>query len=175
MKKRPLMESTAFRFLISCAAAFSVLAVCSKSSFLYPMNDWVDVNCFVTVARGWMNGLLPYRDLMEQKGPLIYLIHAIGLVFSPGNYHGLFLLEVINQAAAYQQAIVHVLKGLTVVGKFRQTASGADDNLDTTLQQLLNSSRCLGGNLFGRIKQCSVHIKRQQTVVIFFRHHSSSP
>lgn len=46
--------------------------------------------------------------------------------------HGFFLLKVINQATAYQQAIVHAFKGLTVVGKFRQTAPCADDDLDTT-------------------------------------------
>ena len=80
---------------ICALAATAILMICSTNSFLYPLNPWVDVNCFVTVTRGWMNGLLPYRDLMEQKGPLIYLIHAIGLVFSPGNYHGFFLLEVV--------------------------------------------------------------------------------
>ena len=51
------------RFLFAGQAAFSVLAVCSKSSFLYPMNDWVDVNCYFTVGRGILRGLVPYRDV----------------------------------------------------------------------------------------------------------------
>ena len=45
------------RLLFACLASYSVLAVCSKSSFLYPMNDWVDVNCFFTVGRGILHGL----------------------------------------------------------------------------------------------------------------------
>lgn len=56
------------RLLFSLLAAGAALAVCSKSSFLYPLNDWVDVNCFFTVGRGMLHGLVPYRDLYEQKG-----------------------------------------------------------------------------------------------------------
>ena len=59
------MKCKLLRFLFACLAAFSLLAVCSKSSFLYPMNDWVDVNCFFTVGRGILRGLVPYRDLYE--------------------------------------------------------------------------------------------------------------
>ncbi|MBQ4436722.1 MAG: hypothetical protein II879_11600 [Clostridia bacterium] len=55
-----------FAFLVS----FAVLTVCSKNSILYPMNDWVDVNCFFTVGRGITHGLVSYRDLYDQKGPL---------------------------------------------------------------------------------------------------------
>ena len=83
----------AFGFCLLAAAA--VLMICSANSFLYPMNPWVDVNCFITVARGWMRGLAPYRDLAEQKGPLLYFIHVIGLLLSPRNYHGFFALEVL--------------------------------------------------------------------------------
>ena len=46
------------RFVFACLASFAVLLVCSKSSFLYPMNDWVDVNCFFTVGRGILHGLV---------------------------------------------------------------------------------------------------------------------
>jgi hypothetical protein len=34
-------------------AAAVVLAVCSKSSFLYPFYDWVDAYCCFTVGKGW--------------------------------------------------------------------------------------------------------------------------
>ena len=72
------------------------LAVCSKSSPLYPMNDWVDVNCFMTLGKGILNGLVPYRDLYEQKGPLLYLIYAVVSFVSPKGYMGQYLLEVIS-------------------------------------------------------------------------------
>ena len=88
----------AFGFCLLAAAA--VLMICSTNSFLYPLNPWGDVNCFITVARGWMNGLAPYRDLVEQKGPLLYFIHVIGLLLSPRNYHGFFVLEVVFLACS---------------------------------------------------------------------------
>ena len=81
------------RFLFACAASFGVLAVCSKSSFLYPMNDWVDVNCFFTVGRGILHGAVPYRDLYEQKGPLIYFLFALAGQISESSFLGVFLLE----------------------------------------------------------------------------------
>ncbi len=81
------------RFLFACAASFSVLAVCSKSSFLYPMNDWVDVNCFFTVGRGILHGLVPYRDLYEQKGPLVYFLFALAGRISESSFLGVYLLE----------------------------------------------------------------------------------
>lgn len=93
MKKLRLTDSTAFRFLVSCIASFSVLAVCSKSSFLYPMNDWVDVNCFFTVGRGILHGLAPYRDLYDQKGPLVYFVYALASLISENSFLGVFLLE----------------------------------------------------------------------------------
>ena len=83
------------RLLFAGLASFSVLAVCSKSSFLYPMNDWVDVNCFFTVGRGILHGLVPYRDLYEQKGPLIYFLFALAGQISESSFLGVYLLEGI--------------------------------------------------------------------------------
>ena len=81
-----------FCFIIS--ALF--LGVCSKSSPLYPMNDWVDVHCFMTLGKGILNGMVPYRDLYEQKGPLLYLIYAVVSLFSQRGFMGQYLLEVIS-------------------------------------------------------------------------------
>ena len=93
MQKQPITSSAVFRFLIACIASFSVLAVCSKSSFLYPMNDWVDVNCFFTVGRGMLHGLVPYRDLYDQKGPLVYFLYAFASLITEKSFLGVYLLE----------------------------------------------------------------------------------
>ncbi len=87
------MRSKLRRFLFACLASYSVLAVCSESSFLYPMNDWVDVNCFFTVGRGILHGLVPYRDLYEQKGPLVYFLFALAGRISESSFLGVYLLE----------------------------------------------------------------------------------
>ena len=57
------------------------------------MNDWVDVNCFFTVGRGILHGLVPYRDLYEQKGPLIYFLFALAGQISESSFLGVYILE----------------------------------------------------------------------------------
>lgn len=81
-------------------AAFGALLICSMNSPLYPLNPWNDVNCFVTVGREMLRGRLPYRDLIEQKGPLLYALHALAMLISPGNYHGIWAIEVVLMAGA---------------------------------------------------------------------------
>lgn len=72
------------------------IGLASKSSPLYPLNDWVDVNCFFTVGRGILDGLVPYRDLYEQKGPMLYFVYALISLFSRDSFWGVFLLEVVT-------------------------------------------------------------------------------
>lgn len=86
--------------LFCLLAAAVVLLFCSMDSCLYPLNPWDDANCFVTVGRGILAGKLPYRDFVEQKGPLLYALHALALWISPGNYHGVYGLEVLSLAGA---------------------------------------------------------------------------
>ena len=79
----------------SLAAAFITLLICSKSSPLYPVNDWVDANTYLTVGRGMLHGMVPYRDLYEQKGPLLYMLHAGAAAVTEKSFLGVFIIEVI--------------------------------------------------------------------------------
>ena len=81
-----------FSFLV----AFIILLITSKNSFLYPFNDWVDANSFFTVGKSMFNGLVLYKDIFEQKGPLLYLIYGIGYLISHKTFYGVFVLEVIS-------------------------------------------------------------------------------
>ena len=85
-------------FAFCLAAAAAMLMICSMNSFLYPLNRWEDVNCFVTVARGVLKGLMPYRDLAEQKGPLLYALHVLALWPNPNSYHGIYFVELAAMA-----------------------------------------------------------------------------
>ncbi|MDD5017207.1 MAG: hypothetical protein PHO15_03795 [Eubacteriales bacterium] len=86
--------------LVYCfITAFAVLAICSKSSFLYPMNDWVDANCYFTVGKGMMQGQVVYRDLFEQKGVLLYFLHGLCWLVSNTTFIGVYFLEVIAGTA----------------------------------------------------------------------------
>lgn len=83
-------------YLFCLLIAFVFLLFTSKNSFLYTFNDWVDANAFFTVGKSMFHGVVPYRDLFEQKGPLLYVIYGIGSIFSSTSFHGVFLLEVIS-------------------------------------------------------------------------------
>lgn len=72
---------------------FLTILICSKSSPLYPTNDWVDANCYMTVGRAMTEGKMPYRDLFEHKGPLLYIIHAVGAMISDSSFFGIFIFE----------------------------------------------------------------------------------
>ena len=97
-------------FLIS--ALFLLFA--SKSSPLYVMNDWVDANAFFTVGKGMVHGMVPYRDLFEQKGPLLFLIHAIAYLISPTTFFGVYVMEVLSFTIflyyIYKLAILYLKK-----------------------------------------------------------------
>lgn len=76
--------------------SFLFLLICSRNSFLYPMNTWKDANAFFTVGKEMIRGFVPYKVLFEQKGPLLYLIYGIGSIISFKSFIGIFLLEVIS-------------------------------------------------------------------------------
>lgn len=83
-------------FLFSLLTAFLVLMVCTKSSFLYPFNDWVDANCIFTVGKAAANGQVIYRDIVDHKGPLLHFIHMLGYFISNDTFIGMFVIEVIT-------------------------------------------------------------------------------
>ena len=94
---KTLVQSYRAKLMALCfvlAALF--LGVCSKSSPFYPINDWVDVHCFFTVGRSILDGLVPYRDLYEQKGPVLYFLYAIAAIISDKSFLGVFFLEVVT-------------------------------------------------------------------------------
>ena len=84
------------KFLFCAFAALCVLLLFSKSSWLYPFNDWPDVNMFFTMGKGMLHGKVPYVDLAEQKGPYAFLAGAVGYLLSNSAFYGYFMLEVLS-------------------------------------------------------------------------------
>lgn len=99
-RKRSLSDSfgkeNILIFLFSVITAFFVLMVCTKSSFLYPFNDWSDANCIFTVGKAAGNGQVIYRDIVDHKGPLLHFIHMLGYFISNDTFIGMFVIEVIT-------------------------------------------------------------------------------
>ena len=76
-KKKTLIHYT---FFLLAAALCLMLA--SRSSFLYPLNNWDDANSYFTMGKCMFRGFVPYRDLFDQKGILLYFIYGISSLIS---------------------------------------------------------------------------------------------
>ena len=74
--------------------AAAVITLCSKSSPIYPLNDWADSNCYFTVGKAMARGKVLYRDIYEQKGILLYLLHTAAYYVSPRSFLGVWLWEI---------------------------------------------------------------------------------
>lgn len=94
IKNHKLWERKYYVFLT--VFSFFIMLIFSKSSPLYFINDWVDANAFFSVGKGIIHGQVPYKDLFEQKGILLYFIHAIGYKLSSTSFFGIYLLESIS-------------------------------------------------------------------------------
>ena len=86
---------TRFELAFLIIAATVTITVVSTCSPLYPYNPWDDANCFFTLGRGIKHGLVPYRDLYEQKGPLLYFVYALAALISDRSFTGVWIIECI--------------------------------------------------------------------------------
>jgi len=100
--------------------AFAFLLLSSKSSPLYPFNDWTDANTFFTVGKGMFTGKVPYRDLFDQKGPLLYLIFGLGYLLSHTTFLGVFLFEALSLGVfllfSYRIMTLYLNKNYALIG-----------------------------------------------------------
>jgi len=82
-------------FLWCLLSAFVIMAVCTKSSFLYVYNIWDDANSYFTVGKCIFRGFVPYRDLFDQKGIMLYFIYGLASLISATTFRGVFVMEII--------------------------------------------------------------------------------
>lgn len=101
-------------------AAGLLIGLCSRSSPLYPINDWNDTNCFFTVGKAMFNGRVVYRDIYEQKGVLLYFLYGLAWLVSHRSFFGAYLLEtlcfaVFLRTAAETARRLGVLRGFALL------------------------------------------------------------
>lgn len=79
-------------------SAFMIIMLASRSSFLYPCNNWDDANSYFSVGKALFNGKMPYRDVFDQKGMYLYFLYGLAYLVSHTTFLGVFLLEVLLAA-----------------------------------------------------------------------------
>lgn len=82
-------------FLYCLLLATSFLTICSRSSFLYPCNNWDDANSYFSMGKYMMNGGIIYQNLYDQKGPYLYLLYGLAYLISNDSFFGVFLMEIV--------------------------------------------------------------------------------
>ena len=73
--------------------ALPLLLLMSTSTSPLYYHGGYDSAIFQELGLGILRGRIPYRDLFDNKGPLLYLLNALGLLI--GGRAGLFLLQLV--------------------------------------------------------------------------------
>ncbi len=115
MKKEPISDKAAFAYL--SLFALIILFLISPDSYTHDVYFRVDSGCFFTAGKAWMNGMLPYVDFADSKGPILWLIYGVGYLISHDNYIGVFWLSWVNYAITYYLAFK---AAMIVVGDSRR-------------------------------------------------------
>lgn len=79
-------------------SVFLIMMVATRSSFLYPCNNWNDANSYFSVGKALFNGKMPYRDVFDQKGMYLYFFYGLCYLISNTTFIGVFFFEVILAA-----------------------------------------------------------------------------
>ena len=84
-----------------CFCAATALAASTFFS-LFPLTKtytYTDSSVFLYIGKMMQQGLVPYRDLFDHKGILLYLIQYAGLQICPDGFFGVWILEVVHMFA----------------------------------------------------------------------------
>ena len=88
-----------FEFLAACGISFLLMLLLTRSSFLYPYNNWDDSNSYFSMGKSMFHGILIYRDIFDQKGPYLYFLYGLCSLVSETTFRGVFLMEILLGAA----------------------------------------------------------------------------
>lgn len=82
--------------MVSCAVlgCLFVLLFSYSTSPIYPDFYGGDTSQFLTVGKVWWLGKVPYRDIFDHKGPLIFFVDMLGFMIT-GTERGVFLIQIL--------------------------------------------------------------------------------
>ncbi|WP_455500784.1 hypothetical protein [Gemmiger sp.] len=86
-------KNQARRALWALGIAAAVLVLCSKSSPLFVLNDWMDANIFFTMGKSMFGGKVLYRDVFDHKGPVLYFLYGLASLLDRTGFTGVLVLE----------------------------------------------------------------------------------
>lgn len=108
----PSPRSKLSRTEILCCAGISLLTALQFSTCPFSSNyPHIDASVFLTIGRRMHDGLMPYRDMFDHKGPFLYFINWLGMFlrWESAPFLGVWLLEIVNMFV-FSAAMVKLLK-----------------------------------------------------------------
>ena len=95
-----LKQDINIKNILSLAICFliGVVFVCIFSystSILYPYFWGNDSAQFLTIGKAWYLGHIPYKDMFDHKGPIIFFIDMIGFYIANGSRYGVLFIQII--------------------------------------------------------------------------------
>ncbi len=84
-------------------ALFATIALflVSPDSYTHDLFQRNNSAWFFMCGKAWMNGMVPYVDFSDSKGPLLWLIYGVGYLISHYNYIGVFWITCLFYAFSY--------------------------------------------------------------------------
>lgn len=83
-------------YILLLVATFVIVTLSTTCSFLYKYHSWGDSNIFFTIGKSMLSGMMPYRDLFDQKGPIVFMMHALAALISYKSFFGVYILQLVN-------------------------------------------------------------------------------
>lgn len=71
------------------------------SSPIYVTNPWDDTNAMLTMGRALTHGIIPFKDLVDQRGPILYFLFSFASLIKGNSFFGVFFIELINLLIVY--------------------------------------------------------------------------
>lgn len=95
-----IMSSNFFKKALPVLMLFFVSVLVSLSFKENPFSNFLpghDSSMFLYFGKGIEKGLIPYKDMLDHKGPMLWLIEYVGVSLSSGaTYYGVYLFELVS-------------------------------------------------------------------------------
>lgn len=96
------MSCKRFVKLIAYPSLYVLLAFVITTFFCFCCSPFwnvmgLDQSMFSIIGEGWSQGCLPYVDLWDSKGPIIFFVNMLGHSIAPGE-NGVYILQTLNLA-----------------------------------------------------------------------------
>ena len=86
--------------------SFFLLLILSPDSYIYDLYHRCDTAWFFTCGKAWMNGMVPYVDFADSKGPLLWLIYGCGYLLYNYSYIGVFWISCVFYTVSFVFAYI---------------------------------------------------------------------